>query len=510
MSSGKRAEDLHVGLMEGAATKEGTARYFLDLKTQFAEYRDHSWFRFQTPSHLALSRIGFGCYRVSAGARANVDALREAILTGVNVIDTAANYSDGSSEQMVGDVIRQLVEAKRIERNQVAVVTKIGYIQGRNLGLLRTAPPPEVVKVRDDIWHCIHPDYIKSQLQLARYRLGLRTIDFLLLHNPEYFLIDAQTRGVPADEARARYVDRLRRAFEMMEEMANRGIIQYYGISSNTLAHSSSSYTATRLDEVLSVAGPRFAAVQFPANLIENDFRYNRSAGGGTVTSVALAHGLWTLGNRPFNANGPRGLIRLARLVDAPPDGGDSGIAEFQKMQGRLMELEAQLHDLFGSAFQFDKTAPAFSDILERYRDRFTTTDQLRASVEQITHLFSPTARRIQTAVQTKNQEIGFNQYLKVVNAVIHYWERYVEILVHQRMEGLENLLGEHPALQGKPLALQVLLILLSGDVPATTLVGMRKIPYVRQLVQVFAEPSPPEREMLSLVGRALDLIEKF
>lgn len=32
MSSGKRAEDLHVGLMEGAATKEGTARYFLDLK----------------------------------------------------------------------------------------------------------------------------------------------------------------------------------------------------------------------------------------------------------------------------------------------------------------------------------------------------------------------------------------------------------------------------------------------------------------------------------------------
>lgn len=68
---------------------------------------------------------------MSAGARANVDALREAILTGVNVIDTAANYSDGSSEQMVGDVIRQLVEAKRIERNQVAVVTKIGYIQGR-------------------------------------------------------------------------------------------------------------------------------------------------------------------------------------------------------------------------------------------------------------------------------------------------------------------------------------------------------------------------------------------
>ncbi len=510
MKTGKRAEDLSFGLAPGHATREGTQKYFLDLKQQFSEYRDHSWFRFHTPAHLALSRLGFGCYRVSAGERPHVDALREAILTGVNVIDTAANYSDGASEQLVGDVLRELIEAKRITRDQIVVVTKIGYIQGRNLALLKSAPPAEVIRMREDAWHCIHPDFIKTQLQLARYRLGLRTVDFLLLHNPEYYLIDCQKRGVDEAEARVEYLDRLRRAFTVMEELVKRGIIQYYGISSNTLAYPASSYTATRLDEVLAIAGPNFQAVQFPGNLIENDFRYNRSSGGGSVASVAQEKNLWTMSNRPLNAAGPHGMIRLARLVDSPPDGGDSGIAEFMKMQGRLAELEAQLHDVFGSAFQFDRTAPAFSDIIETFRDQFTTKDQLRSAMPRLADQFNATVRRIQTAIDTPEQRFAFDQYLKVVNALIHHWERYVEILMHQKMEAIEQLLGEHPALAGRPLAVQALLYLLSADVPATVLVGMRRIPYVRQLVAAFGEPPPPDREMLAMASRALDLIEKF
>lgn len=50
-----------------------------------------------------------------------------------------------------------------------------------------------MVKYGDEIWHCLHPEYLEEQLTLSLDRLGLQTLDVCLLHNPEYFLSDAKT-----------------------------------------------------------------------------------------------------------------------------------------------------------------------------------------------------------------------------------------------------------------------------------------------------------------------------
>jgi len=498
------------GLLEGYATPEGTLSYFTDAKKTYTEYSEHLWFRKHARTGLSLSRLGFGGYRITSGFRPHFDALREAFLSGINIVDTAANYGDGSSEQLVGDVLRELIGANRIRRDQIAIVTKVGYLQGKALEMAQGTSVPDLVKYAPDCFHCIHPDFLRGQIQLSRYRLGIKTIDFLLLHNPEYYLLDSSRRELPHAQARSIYEARLKLAFSALEEMVQRGAIRWYGVSSNTLANSADDYAATHLDFLIKAGGPHFQVVQFPANLLETDFRYNRKASGGTISSVASKAGLFTMGNRPFNAAGASGLVRLTRLPEAPPDGGDSAIAEFQKMQGRLAELESRMHEVFGSRFRFGPGSPPFSELLETYRDSFKSPDHLRASIPRIAQVFDKTVRQIQTAAESLEERLALDQYVKIVNALLHHWEKYVEILQHQKMEEFEKLLGSFPAFRGLPLALQTLQFILAGEVPAVVLAGMRKVTYVRQLVRAFATTPPSESDGLGLLTRLSGTLDKF
>lgn len=503
----RRNEDFTSGLTEGYAEPEATEDYFKETRKSCPEYKDDFWFQRQR-NGLALSRLGYGAYRTQSGVRTHFDALREAFLLGTNVVDTAANYGDGESEQLVGDVIRELMEVKRLKRQNVAVVTKIGYVQGRNLELLRKIPIPDNVEIREDLWHCIHPDFLKAQIQLSRYRLGLKTIDYLLLHNPEEFLLQAHISGIPREEARAEYNRRLEQAFGALEFLVERGAIRYYGISSNTLAASADDFSSTHLDEVLPLAGPHFQAVQFPANLVETDFRYNRSASGGALAKAAEQAGLWTMGNRPLNAAGPRGLVRLARMVEEPPDGGDSIIAEFLHMQGRLTELEVRVREELYD-FDFDREHPSFSYVLEKSRDEFSSREHLKQTLPDLLKPLEGTIRRMQTRAVTERGKMAFARYVQMVNAACHHWTRYTDALTHQKMEELDLSLT-HPALAGQPLAVKSVLWLLSGAVPASVLCGMRSQRYVQQLSRVYGICPPDEADALSILTGASQALDKF
>src|SRR5689334_13670307 len=130
---------------------------------------------------LRCHPLGFGCYRVG-----DDDAVQSAALTayldrGGNLIDTSANYMDGASEQLIGRAIQG-------RREEVIVVTKGGYIQGRNLELATQRNFPEVVKYAEGLWHSIHPDFLETQVQLSLERTQLDFADVYLLHNPEYYL----------------------------------------------------------------------------------------------------------------------------------------------------------------------------------------------------------------------------------------------------------------------------------------------------------------------------------
>lgn len=271
--------------------------------------------------HPRVSRIGFGGYRVDDRSDAHREALRDALVAGVTLVDTSTNYADGHSEALVGEVVGALVGRGAVRREDLVVVTKAGYVQGSNQreAIVRARegrPWTEMTEYAPDCWHCISPDFLADQLTASLQRLASPRVDVLLLHNPEYFLMDAAHRGVARDEARTRFYARLARAFAHFETEIAAGRIGAYGMSSNTLVAPHEKEDAVSLERVLEAAGPGFAAVQLPFNPVETGAREPiHTPSGRSVLETAKAAGLGVIVNRPLNAFTGRGLVRFASLA---------------------------------------------------------------------------------------------------------------------------------------------------------------------------------------------------
>ena len=176
---------------------------------------------------------------------------------GVNLVDTSTNYTDGGSERLVGRVVGEAIRTGRLAREEIIVVSKIGYVQGQNLALAQEReaagrPFPEMVHYQPGCWHCVHPEFLEDQLARSLDRLGLETLDVCLLHNPEYFLSDARpvaARG--SRRVRDEFYRRLAAAFRFFEERVAAGTLGWYGVSSNTVAHPVDDPEATSLARML-------------------------------------------------------------------------------------------------------------------------------------------------------------------------------------------------------------------------------------------------------------------
>jgi len=276
---------------------------------------------------LTASQAGFGCYRVSAGVAHHEAALRNALGSGINLIDTSANYADGGSETLVGQVLENLIDSGEMSREAVVVVSKVGYLQGQNYALSQERkqqgrPFPELVEYGEGLEHCIHPEFLRDQLTRSLERLNLATLDFYLLHNPEYYLEWAKKNRQPLEPARAEYYRRIKAAFEYLEEEVARGRIRYYGISSNTFPAPAAQPDFTCLETIWDLAetldaGHHFRLVQLPFNLMEPGAVLEKNQpNGGSVLDFARQKKLGVLANRPLNAFGKNQLVRLAQVPD--------------------------------------------------------------------------------------------------------------------------------------------------------------------------------------------------
>jgi hypothetical protein len=166
--------------------------------------------------------------------------------------------------------------------------------------------------------HCIHPEFLRDQLNRSLERLKLETLDFYLLHNPEYYLEWAGQKGHALKPARAEYYRRIQNAFEYLEEEVERGRIRHYGISSNTFPVAADQPDFTCLEAIWQraksiSASHHFKLVQMPFNLMEpGAVLENNQPNGAGVLEFAQKKGLGVLINRPLNAFYNNQLVRLA------------------------------------------------------------------------------------------------------------------------------------------------------------------------------------------------------
>jgi aryl-alcohol dehydrogenase-like predicted oxidoreductase len=341
-------------------------------------------------SVLALGRIGFGCYRVDDETPGHREALERALDAGCTLIDTSTNYTDGGSERLVGAVLHDLRQRDARRRDRIVVVSKIGYVQGRNLEVAvereRAGRPfPDMVRYADGCWHCIHPEFLEDQLARSLERLRSESLDVCLLHNPEYFLSNAAKGQAKGDRdggleaIRDEFYRRLREAFAFLEDRVRAGVIRHYGVSSNTAVVPASDPEATSLSRMLEAAraaggeAHHFRVLQVPMNLFESGAALTPNTGRGagqTAVEAASEAGLAVLLNRPLNAFVGGRLLRLAE-VPVPP------------REARLEDVVAGLRALEQEhATRFAADLPA--DGREAASQLFQLTGQVSGLADQI------------------------------------------------------------------------------------------------------------------------------
>ncbi|MEJ2635912.1 MAG: aldo/keto reductase [Calditrichia bacterium] len=318
-------------LIKGTATSEATGKFAENQQNNYCRDAYHLLGR----TGLTVSRLGFGTYRCQQNNEYHYQALEKAIENGCNIIDTASNYGDGMAEQLIGEVLEKQVSNRRLARKSIVLVSKVGYVQGESLTIAqrresRGLPYPEMVKYQEGLWHCIHPDFIREEVERSRQHLKVDTIDIYLLHNPEYFLLDALQKSIP--DAFAIYDEFYRRigeAFGVLEELAGKGIIRYYGISSNTFPGDQGRRDFLSLARVweiyetvckrlkITTAEGHFAVIEFPYNWLETEayhIKNNRwKEQELSVLELAEELSLGVLANRPLNAIRKNHLLRLAK-----------------------------------------------------------------------------------------------------------------------------------------------------------------------------------------------------
>jgi len=257
------------------ASDTGTAGF----RRRFEGHVVDDYFR-STTFGLSASSIGIGTYLGETSNRDDVayqTAVRAAIGRGINLIDTAINYRGQRSERAIGSAIQAVISSGEATRDELIVCSKGGYIP-----LDREAPATreeyqayvkrefidqEVVRPEEVVagGHSLAPRFLRYCLAKSRQNLGLRTIDVYYVHNP------GQQLGIVShNELR----QRLRAAFTMLEEAAERGEIGVYGCATwDSLRVPPESKAHLSLQDIVSVARElagethHCKVVQLPINL---------------------------------------------------------------------------------------------------------------------------------------------------------------------------------------------------------------------------------------------------
>lgn len=259
-----------------------------------------------------LSQFSFGTYRTSNKNKTHKDAIIYAIEQGIKDFDTSSNYMFGDAERLIGEVLKDK------NRAEFTIVSKGGYIQGPNMQrVLDGWEVQDLVKYDKNCYHSIHCDFISDQIDKSLERLQTDYIDVYLLHNPEYYLMSEIKSSSSKEEISHHQQimqERIKKAFELLEQKVKEGKIKYYGISSNSFSKKSDDIHFLDYKNLITYAQEaslkndnkkhHLKVLQLPMNLLEID--------GIKCGKWAKEHDLDIHINRPLNAFNSTGMIRLA------------------------------------------------------------------------------------------------------------------------------------------------------------------------------------------------------
>jgi aryl-alcohol dehydrogenase-like predicted oxidoreductase len=215
-------------VIKGHATSDGTLSF--STKQQSANQKN-----FRKIHGLTLSNVGVGTYLGNPDEKTDElvkNAVKESILSGINIMDTAINYRSQKAERAVGKAISEFIADGKISREEIFVSTKNGYVT--NDGDIkeefwryvnREYVSRGIIQANDisSGYHCMTVPYLNDQLERSRKNLGLECIDLMYLHNA----VEGQIQDITKDQ----FMKNLRLVFEFFESKIREGKIRFYGLA---------------------------------------------------------------------------------------------------------------------------------------------------------------------------------------------------------------------------------------------------------------------------------------
>lgn len=266
-------------------------------------------------TEYSLSSIGCGTYLGKPNKEVDLQykkAIKFAVSNGINIIDTAINYRGMRSELVVSEIIKELIEEKIINRSEVVIATKGGFLPADYTKINETIDLSTQLKsdreqfVNKEIapfcklskaklqkilerGNAIEEEVIEHLLNKSLNNLGIETIDIYYLHNPE------ETKLALGEDS---FYKELYKTFLLLEEKVNQGVLKYYGIATYfgfIVDKSNGKYLSLeKIIEVAKKAGGdnnHFKFIQLPLNKAMQDaaIKKNQTIKGHELSIVDAA-----------------------------------------------------------------------------------------------------------------------------------------------------------------------------------------------------------------------------
>ena len=151
---------------------------------------------------LSVSETGFGTWTLVSNWWGNVSEeesiklIHKALDLGINLFDTADQYSSGANEEVVAKALKG-------QRNDVVLCTKVGYDFYTFTARIRHKEKPQNFE----------PQFIREACEKSLQRLQTDWIDVYQLHNPRINVIERED------------------VFETLEDLKKEGKIRHYGVA---------------------------------------------------------------------------------------------------------------------------------------------------------------------------------------------------------------------------------------------------------------------------------------
>ncbi|KAI9144571.1 NADP-dependent oxidoreductase domain-containing protein [Paraphysoderma sedebokerense] len=484
-----------------------------------------------------VSRVGFGGYRLTDKSESNKTVLKSALLSGINVVDTSSHFEDGQSERLIGETIQVVVNSSEINRKDVTVVTKAGFITPNIKKDLDNAGIPNYQMLNEANGHSLHPSFLDHQIETSLDRLKTNQIDIFLLNNPERLL------NVPGYSKSQLYTD-IQTALTHLSSHKTAGRISGFGICSNTIHLPSSPYhfsVREVYNNLPSNIKEGFVAIQYPLNIYEREGIEDECWDDKiSLSRFAKAEGIYQMTQRPLNAIASGEIRRLT--TSFYNEKFDPSISESDLSQtladhfDHLAALEDSLSEILPSAIDSTIT------------NKFIWSSVLAENLQKLTSNFMASQHflknKVSLTVQTdlnelinsikdhhgdeENSEMEIAKIQDWVNSYEHvrkdipHFTNFMKLLfnltnfrfsamsrltatqhitaltntithlsllhLHSKNTSLSNLLSLlYPALSSSPsLSQKVIRLLLGTDTSDTVLTGMRSESYVNEALEAW------------------------